>query len=211
MVDILNIGAGATQLYRSALSTVSNNIANLNTEGYTRQISESSQNTPVKTGGVYLGDGAQLANVKRAFNEFHESNLRNSSSELTTQDPMIQYADRIVDIMGSKTGGLTSALDRFFAAARDLSSDPGSISLRNGYLRDADGLAARFRELSDHLSSIEEETQSSINLQITSLNNLAGQLFDVNRLLDKNGVLDQQPPALLDQRDSILRDMAEIA
>ena len=72
MVDILNIGAGATQLYRSALSTVSNNIANLNTEGYTRQISESSQNAPVQMGGVYVGDGAQLANVKRAFNEFHE-------------------------------------------------------------------------------------------------------------------------------------------
>ena len=211
MVDILNIGAGATQLYRSALSTVSNNIANLNTEGYTRQISESNQNAPVQMGGVYVGDGAQLANVKRAFNEFHESNLRNSSSELTTQDPMIQYADRIVDIMGSKTGGLTSALDRFFAAARDLSSDPGSISLRNGYLRDADGLAVRFRELSGQLSSIENETQSSINLQITSLNNLGEQLFDVNRLLDKNGALDQQPPALLDQRDSILRDMAEIA
>ena len=76
MVDILNIGAGATQLYRSALSTVSNNIANLNTEGYTRQVSESEQNASVQLGGIYLGDGARLAGITRAFNEFNESNLR---------------------------------------------------------------------------------------------------------------------------------------
>lgn len=211
MVDILNIGAGATQLYRSALSTVSNNIANLNTEGYTRQVSESEQNASVQLGGIYLGDGARLAGITRAFNEFNESNLRNSTSELATQDPMIQYADRIVDIMGSKTAGLSSALDTFFAAARDLSADPGSTTMRNVYLRDADGLAVRFRELAGHLNNIEDETQSNVNVQLTALNNLGNQLADVNRLLEKNITINQQSPALLDQRDSLLRGMAEIA
>ena len=76
MVDILNIGAGAAQLYRSALSTVSNNIANLNTEGYTRQVSESAQKIPILQGGMYMGDGARLASVTRAFNEFNESNAQ---------------------------------------------------------------------------------------------------------------------------------------
>ena len=95
MVDILNIGAGAAQVYRSALSTVSNNIANLNTDGYTRQVSESAQNIPVQMGGMYVGDGARLASITRAFSEFNESNLRNSSSELETQDPMIQYAESV--------------------------------------------------------------------------------------------------------------------
>tara|TARA_B100000795_G_scaffold114075_1_gene84597 strand:- start:3384 stop:4988 length:1605 start_codon:yes stop_codon:yes gene_type:complete len=211
MVDILNIGAGAAQVYRSALSTVSNNIANLNTDGYTRQVSESAQNIPVQMGGMYVGDGARLASITRAFSEFNESNLRNSSSELETQDPMIQYADRIVDVMGSTTSGLSSALDNFFGAARDLSSDPGSITLRNGYLRDAEGLSVRFQELAGQLSNIEDETESGINLQVTSLNSLGEQLFDVNRLLEKNFTVSEQPPALLDQRDSILRDMAKIA
>ena len=211
MVDILNIGAGATQLYRSALSTVSNNIANLNTEGYTRQVSESAQKTPILQGGMYMGNGARLASVTRAFNEFNESNLRNSSSDLATQDPMIQYADRIVDIMGSKTSGLSSALDTFFAAARDLSADPGSTTLRNVYLRDADGLSVRFRELAGQLTNIENETQSNINVQLESLTELGAQLFNVNQLLERTVSGNQQPPALLDQRDTLLRDMAEIA
>ena len=210
MVDILNIGAGATQLYRSALSTVSNNIANMNTDGYTRQVSASAENTPIQMGGMFVGDGARLASITRAFSEFNESNLRNSSSDLANQDPMIKYTDRVVDIMGSKTAGLNSALDTFFNSARDLSSDPGSTTLRNGYLRDADGLAVRFRELAGQLTSVEEETQTSINSQLTSLTSLGKQLLAVNQLLEKNHSGNQQAPALLDQRDNILRDMAEI-
>ena len=201
MVDILNIGAGATQLYRSALSTVSNNIANMNTDGYTRQVSASAENTPIQMGGMFVGDGARLASITRAFSEFNESNLRNSSSDLANQDPMIKYTDRVVDIMGSKTAGLNSALDTFFNSARDLSSDPGSTTLRNGYLRDADGLAVRFRELAGQLTSVEEETQTSINSQLTSLTSLGKQLLAVNQLLEKNHSGNQQAPALLDQRD----------
>ena len=84
MVDILSIGAGATQLYRSALTTVSNNIANMNTEGYTRQVTDSEQSMPVQLGGMYFGNGSHLGNITRAFSEFNEGNLRNSSSELST-------------------------------------------------------------------------------------------------------------------------------
>ena len=211
MFDLLSVGAGATQLYRSALTTVSNNIANMNTDGYTRQVSSSEQNTPVLQGGGYIGSGAHLGNITRAFSEFNESNLRNSSSELGTQDPMIKYADRIVDVMGSDTSSLSSAFDQFFSSASNLSSDPASGALRNLFLRDADGLAIRFRELDGQLNKIEEETQSEINLKLTTLNELGKQLYTVNQQLAKKTTLGEQPPNLLDERDSILRDMADIA
>ena len=211
MVDILSIGAGATQLYRSALTTVSNNIANMNTEGYTRQVTDSEQSMPVQLGGMYFGNGSHLGNITRAFSEFNEGNLRNSSSELSTQDPLIKYADRIVDLMGSGTSSLSSALDQFFTAASNLSSDPASRPLRNLFLRDADGLAIRFRELSGQLSNIEQETQAEINSKLTTLNELGKQLVTVNEQLAKKATLNGQPPDLLDKRDGILRDMAEIA
>ena len=68
MADILSIGASATQLYKSALSTVGNNIANLNTEGYTRQVANSAENIPTAQGSMFVGAGARLASVTRAFN-----------------------------------------------------------------------------------------------------------------------------------------------
>ena len=83
--------------------------------------------------------------------------------------------------------------------------------MRNLYLRDAEGLAARFRELSGQLTNIEQDTQAEINLKLTSLNELGKQLFTVNQQLAKKATLNGQPPNLLDKRDGILRDMAEIA
>ena len=152
MSDILSIGASATQLYRQSLATVSNNIANLNTEGYSRQVSSSAEGMPSQQGTVFIGTGARLEGVVRAYDEFIENSLRNSSSDLSTQEPGIQYANRIVDLMGSQTSGLSSALDRFFALLA-ISVRTSSVA-RNLFVRDADALAS-FRELSGQLDGIE--------------------------------------------------------
>ena len=60
MTDLLTIGATATQLYRQALSTVSNNIANINSVGYSRQEVSMSENAPAQQGVSYVGTGARL-------------------------------------------------------------------------------------------------------------------------------------------------------
>tara|TARA_B110000046_G_scaffold185123_1_gene225659 strand:- start:2632 stop:5634 length:3003 start_codon:yes stop_codon:yes gene_type:complete len=211
MSDILSIGAGATQLYRQSLATVSNNIANLNTEGYSRQVTSSAEGMPSEQGTVFIGTGARLQGVTRAYDEFIEGSLRNSSSDLSTQEPMIEYANRIVDLMGSQTSGLSNAMDKFFATASDLSADPASTVQRNMFVRDAEGLASRFRELAGHLSAIEVEAQSSIKLQVSMINTLSAQLTTINTQLGGKISVDKQPPGLLDQRDQVLRDLANIS
>ena len=211
MSDILSIGAGATQLYRQSLATVSNNIANLNTEGYSRQVASSAEGMPSQQGTVFIGTGARLQGISRAYDEFIESGLRNSSSDLSTQEPLIQYANRIVDIMGSQASGLSTALDQFFATASDLSADPASTIQRQLFVRDADALASRFREISGHLGAVEQEARSNIELQVSTLNSLSAQLVAVNSQLSGKITIDKQPAGLLDQRDQILRDMADIS
>ena len=210
MADILSIGAGATQLYRQALSTVGNNIANLNTEGYSRQVSETSENAPSQQGTVFVGSGARLDNIERAYDEFAEASLRDSGSKLATQQPLIDYANRVVDIMGAESSGLSSALDKFFAAASALSADPASINLRSSFLREAEGMASRFRELSGQLGAVEIETRANIETQIEKLNSLSEKLAFVNTQLNKNLTLESQPPRLLDQRDQLLREMSAV-
>ena len=210
MSDILSIGAGAAQLYRQSLTTVSNNIANLNTEGYSRQLSSSVEDMPSQQGTLFIGTGARLEGIVRAYDEFIENSLRNSSSDLSSQQPVIKYANRIVDLMGSQNAGLSSALDKFFAAASNLSTDPASIVARNVFIRDADGLAARFRELSNQLDNIDSEVRAGIEQQINTINTLSAQLATINRQLDKKISVDQQPLQLLDQRDKVLRDLANI-
>jgi flagellar hook-associated protein FlgK len=210
MSDLFTIGSTGVGAYQRALGTVSNNIANVGTEGYVRQETSLAENMPRQQGKVYLGTGASVVAIRRAYDQFLEQNLRSSTSELNTQGPMIDYTNRVIDIMGSETVGLTSALDKFFSSARALSADPASTIQRQQFLRDADGIASRFREISTQLGSVDTETREAINAQVDSINTLASQLASVNKQLFRQTLLDRQPPDLLDQRDLLLTKLSAI-
>jgi flagellar hook-associated protein 1 FlgK len=210
MSDLLSIGSSGVAAYQRALTTVSNNISNVGTEGYVRQETALAENMPRQQGRVYLGTGVNVAGINRAYDQFLEQNLRNSTSELNTQGPMVNYANRVVDIMGSDTVGLNNSLDKFFATARSLSVDPSSIVLRQQFLRDADGLAAGFRELSNQMTTVDTETRDAINARVADINTLAGQIATVNKQMAKHPLASRQPPDLLDQRDLLLTKLSKL-
>lgn len=210
MSDIFGISSTAVAAYQRALGTVSNNIANVGTDGYVRQETKLTENPSRQTGNVYLGTGVRFVGVQRAYDQFLESNLRNTTSDLNTQEPMVNYANRIIDIMGSDTTGLSPALDKFFAAAQALSTDPASPIMRGQFLRDADGLAAQFRQLSEQLEMVDTETREAVNGKVDNINNLSGQLALVNKQLSREAILDRQPPELLDQRDRLLTELSKL-
>ncbi|MFN9952813.1 MAG: FlgK family flagellar hook-associated protein, partial [bacterium] len=103
--------------------------------------------------------------------------------------------------MGSDDVGLLSAMDQFFDAARQLSTDSSSVILRGQFLAKAEGLAARFGELNSQLNLVEQESRGLIETDVSKLNQLSEQLALVNNQLRKTRYLDRQPPALLDERD----------
>lgn len=210
MSDMLGISSNAISAYQRALSTVSNNIANVNTEGYSRQDVVLKDSAPKKLASMYIGTGVMLQNIKRQYDEFAESNLRNSNSDLSAQTPMVDYTKRVMDIMGDKNIGLSSALDDFFASASDLSTDPASTVLRTSFLRSADGVASRFGELSTQLDLVVTETRQGLESVAAQVNTLTGQLALINQSMSRSSTLEGQPAELLDRRDLTLRQLSEL-
>ena len=211
MSDILTIGGSAIAAYQHALGTVSNNIANLNTEGYSRQDVALAANTPENRANIYLGSGVVINGVTRAYNEFAVSSLRSSFSALNTQEPLVQYSNRIVDVMGSAKSGLTTALDQFFSSARAVSATPASIDVRGQFMTSADGIAGRLRELSGQLQGVETDTREEIQAGLSKINTITSQLATINGQLRKNSSVARQSPVLLDQRDHQLNELSKIA
>ncbi len=210
MSDMLGIASNAIGAYQRALSTVSNNIANVNTEGYSRQDVVLKDSAPKKLASMYIGTGVMLQNIKRQYDEFAESNLRNSNSDLSAQTPMVDYTKRVMDIMGDKNIGLSSALDAFFASASELSTDPASTVLRTSFLRSAEGVASRFGELSTQLDLVATETKQGLESVAAQINTLTGQLALINQSMSRSSTLDGQPAELLDRRDLTLRQLSEL-
>lgn len=209
MSDLFGISSSAVATYQRALGVVSNNIANAATEGYTRQDVQLQENASSSSGGSYLGSGVVFTAVRRQYDAFVDANLRNSSSDLQSQQPMVDYTNRVVDVMGSETSGLGGALDQFFSSARSLSVDPASTVLRSSFLGDADALASRFNQLSAQLDLVDKETREAVQAGVTQINALAGQLASVNQQLSRIREQAKQPPELLDQRDQLLLGLAK--
>jgi flagellar hook-associated protein FlgK len=210
MSDLLALGSTGVSAYQRALSTVSNNIANVGTDGYTRQEVGLAANQPRQMGNSFIGTGVRLEAVRRQYDAFIEANLRNSNSNLEGQGPLVQYASRIMDLMADKNVGLTSSLTAFFSASRDLAVEPASVIARSSFLRQADGAASGFRQLTTQLDLIDDETRQGLTATAEKINTFAEQIVIVNKQLFKNGALDRQPPELLDQRDRLLRDLSAL-
>lgn len=211
MTDLVSVASNAVQSYQRALGTVSNNIANVSTDGYSRQDVTLASNPVARVGTVYLGTGVTVDGIKRQYDAFVETNMRNSNSDLASQEPMVNFANRVIDIMGSTSMGLSSALDQFFSGARDLSSDPASTVMRGSFLRDSENLAARFGELSGQLDLVQNETDETVKSYVNSMNTIFKQLATVNMQLTKQKSASAQPPDLLDQRDLLLKDLSSYA
>ena len=210
MVDILAIGSGAVNAYRQALSTTSNNIANVNTPGYSRRELRIGESFPVEEGVFSFGSGAQAEAVARAYDEFVERSLRDATSDLQANEPVIDYTNRIVDIMGTGAVSISSALDDFFNAAEQLSTDPRSAPLRTDFLNTAEVLAGRFKDISTQVDNIGVESQLALRQSVEELNALSEQLLKVNKQLNRKSRVIEQPPGMLDERDTILRKMSEL-
>lgn len=210
MSDLFSIGSSGVTAYQRALTVVSNNIANVSTDGYSRQNVSLVSNAASQSGAVYLGTGARFESVRRQYDAFVEQNLRNAQADVKAQSPMSTYTNRLIDIMGDQTVGLTSAMNLFFESARNLATDPASLVARGTFMRDADGLAARYRQMSSQMGLIDKETRQALETGVEQVNAYTKQLAYVNRQLAKHNTEAKQPAELLDQRDLLLRRMSEL-
>ena len=189
MADLLSIAGNAVKTNQSSLAIIGNNIANANTDGYVRQELDIRENLPTRAGTVFLGTGALSAGVKRAYDSLVESSLRSSLSDLRSQAPIIDYTNRVVDMLGDENSSLTSALDNFFASFRDLGLDASSELRRNSVISESKGLASRFNEIANQLKAIDSDTLNALNFKVTEINSLAEQLTVVNSKLSRQSNL----------------------
>ncbi len=210
MSDMALVASNALQSYQAALSTVSNNIANSTTEGYSAQRVVMVEGTPTPSGNVNLGTGAVAATVSRNYDEFANANVRTSTSQLGTQTSLLNLTNSVVNALGNSTSGLTASMDGFFNSLNQLSTNPASSVLRTSVLGTANALTSTFYEISGQLHTVDAQSQSQAQSDLAKINTLASQIAQVNAGLSQNATLIAQPPAMLDQRDTLLNQLSNL-
>ena len=210
MADLLSTGISGVRTYQRALATVGNNIANVDTEGYSRQRLEIQESSSSSEGSLNIGNGARAVRVQRSYDSFVVENLRSSQSQLTKHQATLEYVTQLENILADKQLSLSTSLDGFFSAVQEVSLSPSSSAARQNMLNVAESTVAQFTSVGAQLSRIEENSYSDLTGQVSALNQLAEQLGNINTSLNRVNSVDKQPNELLDQRDTLIQDMSKL-
>lgn len=209
---ILDIAVSGLAAFRRSLETTSNNISNVNTEGYSRQRVELSTRPEQYTGAGYLGTGVNIANITRSYDQFITGQMRASTSAFTGVDIYHTLASQIDNMIADEKTGLSPAMKSFFNAASDVANDPTSIPARQVMLSEADSVAQQFNTIAARFDELRNQVNSNLDTSVNDLNGFAKAIADLNvRIISDIGRTGgkQMPNELLDQRDLLLNKVAE--
>lgn len=210
MADLLSTGISALLAYQKSLATTGHNIANANTEGYTRQRVEQVSRLGTALGSGFIGSGVEVSTVTRVADRFATERLMFDASNMSQQETLQTLTGRVDKILSDRNLGLTDPLSEFYAAVDGVATDPTSSAARQVLLGKAELLAGRFQNLQNEFDSLNLEVNRQLQQQVGEINTLTEQIADMNdRIAIARGLAGGQPPNdLLDQRDELVRELA---
>lgn len=222
----LQIGKSAIFTQRKAMEVTSHNIANANTEGYSRQRAvieaarpymATSLSTPVAA--QQIGTGATVAKIEQFRDEFIDAKITDETSALsmyTTADSLLKQVESILNEPGTAT--LRDQLDKYWSAWETLSTDASNTALRRNLVEESETLVEAFKELDYQLrylkgtpaycaqGSIENQVQDTVQ----EVNNLAHLIGSLNEQIGRSETNVNVANDLRDQRQVALEKLAEL-
>ncbi|MEP7206004.1 MAG: flagellar hook-associated protein FlgK [Casimicrobiaceae bacterium] len=210
MSNILGIGASALAAAQSGLLTTGHNISNVNTPGFSRQETIQATRPGVYTGAGYLGQGVDVASVRRIYSDFLANRVLSSQAQASAAGVRQDLLGQIDNSLGDVTSGLSPSIDSFFSGINAVAANPSDLAARQVVLSSAQALVSRFQQLDGQLGELDKTTNARITSSVGTINALGVQIASINRRISDAagaGSLASPPNDLLDQRDHLLAEL----
>ena len=212
MADMLNTAVSGLLSFQRALGTTSHNIANVNTEGFSRQSVEIASNTPSFAGGSYMGSGAHVESIQRSYDQFLTTEVRDVTTAHASLNKFAELSGHIDDVLADPQGGVSPVLHDLFSSIQDVADDPSSSTARFAMISTAQSFTDRFHNISDRFEQFAENTRTEIGNVVGEINSLVSTIRDFNLSINNSAGSNsgtQQSGDLLDKRDALLTRLAE--
>jgi flagellar hook-associated protein 1 FlgK len=209
LTSALNIAVGAMQTDQAALSTTSNNIANANTPGYSRQTVDLAEVAPVDYGGLLIGDGVQVQQVVSQRSSLLQTQLDQETQQQSKYGALLGSLQQVQTLFNETSGtGLQSSITGFFNSVQQLSNSPSSTSLRAGVLTAAQNMAQAFSSTASSLISLQRNADLSVSQAVGQINSLTTQIAQLNAEASQATATGQNPGTFIDQRDQLINQLS---
>jgi len=208
--DLLSIGRTGLMASKKSLETTGHNIANANTEGYSRQRVVQTTGSPIIKEGFITGTGARVNGTKRFEAPLLEKRLKSSISNNQFHKEKATQLERVENIFSEVNGeSLNQVLGNFFNSFRELSNHPENDSIKSIVRDNAEFVIKDFSRITGDLENISRGIDSKIGTEIENINQNLNEIAKLNTQITKSEASGDQSGDLLDQRDLALRTLSE--
>jgi flagellar hook-associated protein 1 FlgK len=207
----LNISTGSLQAEQTAIQTTTNNIANVNTPGYSRQVANFDDDPPVQIGTLTLGSGVNINQITSLRDSILDLRVNQETQQQGSLNAFISSGQQIQSLFNETSGsGLQAPLTAFFNSLSQLSTNPSDANTRQGVISAAQNLATAFNQTSNNLTQIQRSADLSVTQSVSQINTLTAQIAAVNvQVADATGT-GQNPGPFIDQRQQLLTQLSNL-
>jgi flagellar hook-associated protein 1 FlgK len=204
MINNALSGALAAQV---ALSASSQNIANLQTKGYTRQGALLTALGP-DASPRSSGSGVQVSSLLRFSDGYKSQAMWRAASELGAHSQTQPYLSQLENVMGDETASLSAGIDQFFGALNAVAGDPGSTPLRQQVLTSAGLMSERFNGLTNVFNAQLQSVRNQRSAIVDSANAQIGTIARLNQQISEAQAGGLSASSMIDARDQAIDDLA---
>ncbi len=209
--SVLDIGQWALHAQQLGMAVTAHNVANVNTQGYSRQRLILEPATPENYQPGQIGRGVRAASIERIYDRFLGIQLRGELSAKGSLQAQSSYYKQLESILsGLSDTDLGSELRAFWSAWEELSVHPEGTTERVAVREAAVQVSSRIRGLRDKLVGLQEQLNRSVRLSVDRVNELASQISELNLQIKRSEGSGQNANDLRDMRDKALDELASL-
>lgn len=209
LISSLYTGASGIYANQTAVDVTGNNISNVNTEGYSREVVNLSSSTTIEQKGLLLGTGITVGSVTRAGDTFIISQLIAASGDYGTYEAASEPLAELEQILDIDESGLSTDIDEFFDSWEALSINPDESTERQQVIAEAQDLVDKFHQLDQELADVVESINASIESRIPEVNNMLEQVAELNHAIHLAESTGKNANTLEDSRDLLVQEISE--
>lgn len=212
IASLLDLTRRSLNAQAQSIRTVGDNIANVNTPGYSRRKAELVTSQATGTENLRTGTGVEVSRVVRQVDQFINSAYLGRVNDRASAELREQYLSRAEQpfALENAPGHIDYEMTQFFSALSDLANSPSDLPLRTQVLQKGESLVNAIRDTYNQVASLQRETDTRVYDVVSEVNTLSTQIADINLQIRSGETADQENLSLRDKRDQLLRDLSEL-
>ncbi len=210
---IMNIAREALMTSQAELDTTGHNIANANTEGYTRQEVVTEASTPILSTNGYIGTGVTINRIEGVRNDYVNSQVTTLNSNLSQANIDQQTLSNVQNIFNetaNSTSGLLSQLSAFFNSFQALSQSPEDAGVRQTVLQTGQNVATTFNVLNNQIQSTKYQVAQQIQADVEKINQIGSTIAGINQQIQANAGSSRNSSDLQDQLNNAVSQLSNL-